>query len=92
MLRELQRDGQIYFVHNRVSNIYDVAAAIRELVPDARIIVGHGQMEEGALEKGNAEVHPPRGRHFGVDDDHRKRLGYPQREHDVHQRRRPLSD
>ena len=51
MLRELQRDGQIYFVHNRVSNIYDVAAAIRELVPDARIIVGHGQMEEGALEK-----------------------------------------
>ena len=51
MLRELQRDGQIYFVHNRVSNIYDVAASLRELVPDARIIVGHGQMEEGALEK-----------------------------------------
>ena len=51
MLRELQREGQIYFVHNRVSNIYDVAASIRELVPDARIIVGHGQMEEGALEK-----------------------------------------
>ena len=51
MLRELQRGGQIYFVHNRVSNIQEVAANIQRLVPDAKIIVGHGQMEEGELEK-----------------------------------------
>ena len=51
LLRELQRGGQIYFVHNLVSNIHDVAATIQSMVPDARVIVGHGQMEEGELEK-----------------------------------------
>jgi transcription-repair coupling factor (superfamily II helicase) len=51
ILRELQREGQIYFVHNRISDIKDVAAMIQSLVPDARILVGHGQMEEGELEK-----------------------------------------
>src|SRR3954465_4058608 len=50
MMRELQREGQIYFVHNRVSNILEVADEIQQLVPDARIIVGHGQMAEGELE------------------------------------------
>jgi transcription-repair coupling factor (superfamily II helicase) len=50
ILRELQREGQIYFVHNRVSNILDMAEEIQQLVPDARILVGHGQMGEGELE------------------------------------------
>jgi transcription-repair coupling factor (superfamily II helicase) len=49
--RELAREGQVYFVHNRVSNIHSVADEIQQLVPDARIIIGHGQMAEGALEK-----------------------------------------
>ncbi len=48
---ELERGGQIYFVHNRVDTIYEIAAKIQELVPRARVIVGHGQMSEGELEK-----------------------------------------
>ncbi|MBT9331619.1 transcription-repair coupling factor [Paracidobacterium acidisoli] len=48
---ELERGGQIYFVHNRVETIYEIAAKIQELVPSARITVGHGQMSEGELEK-----------------------------------------
>src|SRR5437588_912698 len=48
---ELERGGQIYFVHNRVESIYEIAAKIQELVPQARVIVGHGQMSEGQLEK-----------------------------------------
>jgi transcription-repair coupling factor (superfamily II helicase) len=48
---ELERGGQIYFVHNRVESIYEIAAKIHELVPKARVIVGHGQMSEGELEK-----------------------------------------
>jgi len=48
--RELLRDGQIFFIHNRVESIDQVAARIRTLVPEARIAVAHGQMSEGALE------------------------------------------
>jgi transcription-repair coupling factor (superfamily II helicase) len=48
---ELERGGQIYFVHNRVESIYEIAARIQELVPAARVIVGHGQMGESELEK-----------------------------------------
>ncbi len=48
---ELERGGQIYFVHNRVENIYDIAARLQELVPAARIVVGHGQMGETELER-----------------------------------------
>jgi transcription-repair coupling factor (superfamily II helicase) len=51
LLRELQREGQIYFVHNRVSNIIEMADEIQQLVPDARILVGHGQMHDGELEE-----------------------------------------
>ena len=50
MIRELNREGQVYFVHNRVHNILEVAEEIQTLVPDARILVGHGQMGEGELE------------------------------------------
>jgi transcription-repair coupling factor (superfamily II helicase) len=49
--RELLRDGQVFFVHNRVSSINRVAARIAELVPEARVGVGHGQMNEHTLEK-----------------------------------------
>ncbi|HET6936004.1 MAG TPA: transcription-repair coupling factor [Candidatus Angelobacter sp.] len=48
---ELERGGQAYFVHNRVDTIYEIAAKIQELVPRARVLVGHGQMSEGELEK-----------------------------------------
>ncbi|MEV4455366.1 transcription-repair coupling factor [Microbispora sp. NPDC004025] len=49
--RELMRDGQVFFVHNRVRTIDKVAARLRELVPEARIAVAHGQMNETQLEK-----------------------------------------
>ena len=48
---EMQRNGQIYFVHNRVQDIYSVRDKIRSLVPAARIAVGHGQMKPEELEK-----------------------------------------
>ena len=48
---ELRRGGQVYFVHNRVESIYEIAAKIQELVPQARVLVGHGQMSESELEK-----------------------------------------
>lgn len=49
--RELARDGQVFFVHNRVHNIKSVADDVRRLVPEARVIVGHGQMGAGELEE-----------------------------------------
>ena len=49
--RELLREGQVFFVHNRVADIDHVAADLRELVPEARIAVAHGQMDEGTLEQ-----------------------------------------
>ena len=47
---ELGRDGQVFFVHNRVQDIQSIALAIQQLVPDARIAVAHGQMPERELE------------------------------------------
>jgi transcription-repair coupling factor (superfamily II helicase) len=47
---ELSRGGQVYFVHNKVQNIQDVAGIIQRLVPNARVAVGHGQMEGDKLE------------------------------------------
>jgi transcription-repair coupling factor (superfamily II helicase) len=49
--RELLRDGQVFWVHNRVQSIEQRAQELRELVPEARIAVAHGQMEEGRLEQ-----------------------------------------
>ena len=49
--QELDRGGQVYFVHNRVDTIWEIAAKLQTMVPRARIIVGHGQVSEGELEK-----------------------------------------
>ncbi len=49
--RELLRDGQVFYLHNRVESIEKAARRLRELVPDARVAVAHGQMGEEALEK-----------------------------------------
>ncbi len=48
---ELERGGQIFFVHNRVETIYEMASMIREQVPSARVVVGHGQLPEAELER-----------------------------------------
>ena len=49
--REMERGGQVYFVHNRIHNIELVARHLREAVPDAEILIGHGQMHEDLLER-----------------------------------------
>jgi transcription-repair coupling factor (superfamily II helicase) len=49
--REVDRNGQAYFLHNRVDSIEETAERVRAMCPDARVLVAHGQMEEGALEK-----------------------------------------
>jgi transcription-repair coupling factor (superfamily II helicase) len=51
VLRELDRGGQVFYVHNRVETIEAQAEQLRRLLPGARILVGHGQMGEGSLEK-----------------------------------------
>jgi transcription-repair coupling factor (superfamily II helicase) len=51
IVREMERGGQIYFVHNRVHNIELVARQLRDLVPEAEILIGHGQMHEDMLER-----------------------------------------
>ncbi len=48
---ELERGGQVYVVHNRVESIYSIANLVTRLVPDARVVVGHGQMTEDGLER-----------------------------------------
>ncbi len=50
ILREMERDGQVFFLHNRVRTIQQVADELHKLVPEARFIVGHGQMPESELE------------------------------------------
>src|SRR5438876_3963467 len=47
---ELARDGQVYFIHNRVESIYSLGTMVANLVPKARVVVGHGQMSEKELE------------------------------------------
>ena len=47
---ELQRDGQVYFINNRIENLKDIAGLIQRLVPDARVITGHGQMDGKQME------------------------------------------
>ena len=50
ILRELAREGQVYFVHNRIQDIEVVAETLRRLVPEARVLVGHGRMTPSTLE------------------------------------------
>ena len=50
ILREMERGGQVFYLHNRVRSIHQAAEDIRRLVPQARVIIGHGQMAESELE------------------------------------------
>lgn len=51
ILRELNRDGQIFFVHNRIEDMHTLASRLQHIVPEARIVIGHGQMAEDGLEQ-----------------------------------------
>ncbi len=55
--RELLREGQVFWVHNRVQSIDTCATRLRELVPEARVAVAHGQMDEGSLEQIVVDFH-----------------------------------
>jgi transcription-repair coupling factor (superfamily II helicase) len=55
IVRETERGGQVYFVHNRVHNIEMIADKVQEIVPEARIGIGHGQMDERELERTMSE-------------------------------------
>lgn len=50
VLGEIEREGQVFFLHNRVNTIYKICASLEEIVPEARFIVGHGQMSSNELE------------------------------------------
>jgi transcription-repair coupling factor (superfamily II helicase) len=51
IMYELSRGGQVFFVNNRIQNILEIAGLVKRIVPDARIAIGHGQMEGSKLEK-----------------------------------------
>lgn len=51
IIREMSRGGQVFFVHNRVENIKDIQLILARLVPEAKIVLGHGQMDEKELEE-----------------------------------------
>ncbi len=51
IMRELKRNGQVLFVHNRVQSLHGVASEVKTLVPEARVVLAHGQMDEDELEK-----------------------------------------
>lgn len=55
---EIERGGQVYFVHNRVESIFSIAGLIQRLVPDVRIGIGHGQMGDGELERSWSTLSP----------------------------------
>ena len=84
--RELLREGQVFFVHNRVQDIEHVAAGLRTLVPEARIAVAHGQMDEGTPRAGRARLLGGRVRRARLHHDHR--VGH-RHAHGQHARRRP---
>ena len=88
--RELARGGQVYFVHNRVESIFSIGDLLARLVPEARIVVGHGQMDEHELEQVMIDFVAPQVRHPARHDDHRERPRHPERQHDHHQPRRPV--
>ena len=79
--RELVRGGQAFFLHNRVETIDETAERVRALVPDARVLVAHGQMAEGSLEKVMLEFLRGGGGRARVHHDRRVGARHPEREH-----------
>ena len=87
---ELERGGQIYFVHNRVESIYSLGNLITRLVPEARIGVGHGQMGEDELERVMVDFVAHKYDVLLATTIIENGLDIPEREHDRHQSRRPV--
>ena len=86
--RELARQGQVYFVHNRVGDIASVANRIRKLAPGARVDMPRADAQSRA--RAGRAIHATGDRHPRLDHDHRERHRHPHREHHVHQQRPEL--
>ena len=89
ILRELDREGQVYVVHNKVETIEAMAERMRALVPEARVVVAHGQMDDAQLEKVMLAFARREVRRAGLQHDHRERPGYPECQHHRRQQRAP---
>ena len=90
MRNELARGGQVYFVHNRVESIFSIGNLLQRLVPEAKIVIGHGQMGEDELETRDARLRRAPVRRPARHDDRRERPRHSERQHDHHQPRRSL--
>ena len=89
--RELQRGGQVYFVHNRVHNDRRRRpSACASSSPRRGSSIGHGQMARGRAREGDGRLRVRQARRARLHDDHRVRPRHPQRQHDHHRPRRPL--
>ena len=86
ILRELNRDGQIFFVHNRIEDMHSIAARLQRIAPEARILIGHGQMAEGRARASHARFHRPPSGHLAGYDYYRERSGHSECQHDFHRR------
>ena len=87
--RELLREGQVFFVHNRVQDIELAAEHVRELVPEARVAVAHGQMDESRLERVVHRLLGARVRRARLHHDRRERPRHADGEHARRRPRRP---
>ena len=87
---EIERGGQVYFVHNRVESIFSIGSLVQRLVPEAKVVVGHGQMDEDVARARDARLRRAEVRRAARDDHRRERARHPERQHDHHQPRRSL--
>ena len=87
--QELERGGQVYFVHNRVESIWEIAAKLRDWFRRRASWWATGRCRRGELERVMLEVHASRSRHSGCDHHHRERPRHPALQYDPHQSRRP---
>ncbi len=90
VLREFKRGGQVYFLHNEVDTIDNMRDDLEELLPEARIVVGHGQLPRARARARDARLHPAARQPAAVHHHHRDRHQHPHRQHHHHQPRRPL--
>ena len=88
--RELLREGQVFYIHNRVESIDRAAARLREIVPEARIQTAHGQMGESPAGTGRGRLLGEEVRRAGLDDDRRVRHRHLERQHADRGARRQL--
>ena len=90
IMNEIEREGQVFFVHNRVQTIEGIAAGLRKLVPEASFRIAHGQMHEHELEDVMVDFVDGKYRLPHQHLDHRVRAGYAECQHHHHQPGRDL--